>query len=197
MNDASSGKKNSTPFVVYLPLIVLAIVWFQNQKDEEQRSDPAPAPSQVTEGQAEQQIPSVDETKPPSETEDYLTENSPDVFVSPAGLVYRSGSTHGHRLKHVMQHAEDDLSKPIHGVFIGSQTDILLLIDEAYELAQERGPPDVEQKQERGRTVITVNLKRKIGYTGGQAGQRDNQPPCHTLKLVLEDKNVITAYPVK
>lgn len=197
MNDASSGKKNTTPFVVYLPLIVLAIVWFQKQKDEEQRPDPAPAPSQVTEGQAEQQIPSVNEPIPSSETEDYLTETSPDVLVSPAGLVYRSGSAHGHRLKHVIQHAQEDLSKPIHGVFIGSQTDILRLIDEAYELSQQRGPPDVEQKQERGRTVITVNLKRKIGYTGGEAGQRDDQPPCRKLKLVLEDKNVITAYPVK
>ena len=39
---------------------------------------------------------------------DLLTEIRPDVFQSPAGLVYTPGSRHGHRLAHVMAHAHDD-----------------------------------------------------------------------------------------
>ena len=48
-----------------------------------------------------------------------------NVFRSTAGLIYRPGSRDEHRLKHLLKHAKDDLSKPIHGVFSGDRDTIL------------------------------------------------------------------------
>lgn len=119
------------------------------------------------------------------------------VFESTAGLLYVKGSADGHRLKHVMQHANDDLSKPKHGVFEGDRDQILAVIDEAYEKTK-KGGKDVRKSDEDGRTVYIVNLGRKIGYVGGQSGERTGNPDCRYVQLVLEDENVvITAYPTK
>lgn len=119
------------------------------------------------------------------------------VFESTAGLLYVKGSADGHRLKHVMQHAKDDLSKPKHGVFEGDRDQILAVIDEAYEKTK-KGGKDVRKNDQGGRTVFIVNLGRKIGYVGGSSGERAGNPDCRYVQLVLEDENVvITAYPTK
>lgn len=118
------------------------------------------------------------------------------VFESTAGLRYVPGSADSHRLKHVMQHAKDDLSKSKHGVFEGAEDEILAVIDKAYEEAK-KGGKDVRKSQQDERTVYIVNLGRKIGYVGGSFGKRDGNPDCHYLQLVLEDENVITAYPTR
>lgn len=119
------------------------------------------------------------------------------VFESTAGLQYVPGSADTHRLKHIMQHAKDDLSKPKHGVFEGDRDKILAVIDEAYEKAK-IGGKDVRKSLQNERTVFTVNLDRKIGYVGGSSGKRDGNPDCRFLQLVLEDENVvITAYPTR
>ncbi|MEM9411611.1 MAG: hypothetical protein AAGA30_10885, partial [Planctomycetota bacterium] len=116
---------------------------------------------------------------------------------SPAGLVY--GESKGeHRVDHVMRHAEDDKNRPVHSVFSGSKEEILKLIDEAYE--------QIKRKSNRVRTTEdprldfraehTVDMKRKIGYLGGQRGRRENYPPRSKLTLVLDNgKFVVTAYP--
>jgi hypothetical protein len=124
-----------------------------------------------------------------------LREVRKDVFESTAGLIYKRGGAEGHRIDHVLQHAVDDPDKPVHGVFRGDREIILALIDEAYQIAQERGPPDVTQDQDGNRTAYTIDLGRDIGYGGGQSGARKRNPPLSHLKLVLEGKNVITAYP--
>jgi hypothetical protein len=124
-----------------------------------------------------------------------LREIRSDVFESTAGLVYKRGGAEGHRIDHVLQHAVDDPDKPVHGVFRGDRETILALIDEAYQIAQERGPPDVTREQDGNRTAYTIDLGRDIGYGGGQSGARKRNPPLSHLKLVLEGKNVITAYP--
>ena len=119
------------------------------------------------------------------------------VFESTAGLLYVKGSADGHRLKHVMQHAKDDLSKPKHGVFEGDRDQILAVIDEAYEKTK-KGGKDVRKSEQDGRTVYIVNLGRKIGYVGGSSGERSGNPDCRYVQLVLEDENVvITAYPTR
>jgi len=119
------------------------------------------------------------------------------VFESTAGLRYVPGSADGHRLKHVMKHAKDDLSKPKHGVFEGDQGQILAVIDEAYEKTK-KGGKDVRNSKEGARTVYIVNLGRKIGYVGGSSGERSGNPDCRYVQLVLEDENVvITAYPTR
>ena len=126
-----------------------------------------------------------------------LREIRNNVFESTAGLRYVPGSADGHRLKHVMHHAKDDLSKPKHGVFEGDRDQILAVIDEAFEKTK-KGGKDVRKSDEGERTVYIVNLGRKIGYVGGQSGERSGNPDCRYVQLVLEDDNVvITAYPTK
>jgi hypothetical protein len=125
-----------------------------------------------------------------------LVETQPDVWTSPAGLLYLPGSEQGHRLKHVLRHARDDPNRPgQHGVF--DQTDlssVVALIDEAYQQAV-RGWR-TQTKFDRRRTVHTVDLQRRIGFVGGQAGRQRGHPSARHLRLVLEEREVITAYPV-
>lgn len=123
-----------------------------------------------------------------------LTPIGRDSFESTAGLIYRPERSE-HRIDHVMHHATDDRTKPVHGVFDGTRDEILALIDEAYMLAQSRGPPQVIIEEQGDRQTITVNLNRKIGYMGGESGARRGHPPLKMIKLVLEDRDLITAYP--
>jgi hypothetical protein len=126
-----------------------------------------------------------------------LREIRENVLESIAGLLYVPGSADDHRLSHVMQHAKDDLTKPIHGVFEGDRDQIVAIIDEAFQLAQ-KGGSDVRSEKQNDRRVYTVNLRKKIGYMGGSEGDRKGNPECRYLRIVLEDENiVISAYPVK
>lgn len=118
-----------------------------------------------------------------------------DVYQSAAGLIYRPGSEDGHRIDHVMHHGEDDLDKPVHGVFDGDKDQILAVIDEAWQIAQKNGPPQVRIEEQGDRTIYTVMMNRKIGFKGGQAGQRQRNPALKRIKLILEGHDVITAYP--
>ena len=94
-----------------------------------------------------------------------------------------------------MEHSQDIPDKPTHGVFEGTKDEIFALIDEAYELAKKRGPPQVVIEDEGDRTTYTVNLNRKIGHGGGQSGARRRNPPLKFVKIVLEGDEVITAFP--
>ena len=111
-------------------------------------------------------------------------------YESTAGLLHSQ-----YRIDHVMEHGRDNTDKPSHGVFEGTQEEILALIDEAYLMAQKRGPPQVVIEDQGERTTYTVNMNRKIGREGGQSGARRRNPPLKMVKIVLEDKEVITAYP--
>jgi len=127
---------------------------------------------------------------------DLLTEIRPDVFRSPAGLVYTPGSRHGHRLAHVMAHAHDEPERPgPHGVFESKdQTQVVRLVDEAYQLTQQgRGDPTGTDSE---RQVWTVDMRRDIGFVGGQVGRQRGHPRCHELRIVLEGTRVVTAFPV-
>lgn len=126
-----------------------------------------------------------------------LTEIRRRVYESTAGLIYLPGSADGHRLDHVMQHAEDDTSKRIHGVFEGDRDAILATIDEAFEKSR-KGGRDIRTEDQNGRTVLTVRMSRKIGHMGGEEGQRQRNPECRYLRMVLENGNeVVSAYPTK
>lgn len=124
-----------------------------------------------------------------------LTELADGVKRSTAGLLYTPGSREGHRLTHVLRHGDDQPSRPgLHGVFDGDADDLLAVIDEAYLLVQ-AGSPQVQTRHERQRTVHEVNLRRRIGFVGGQEGGRRGNPPATRVRLVLEDDRVITAFP--
>ncbi|MCO6455524.1 MAG: hypothetical protein J5I93_09530 [Pirellulaceae bacterium] len=124
-----------------------------------------------------------------------LTELPGDVWRSPGGLLYGPGSREGHRLRHVLRHARDDPDRPgEHGVFDGDQAAIVALIDEAYARS-EQGAGRVER--DGPRSVVTVDLQRRVGYVGGQVGRRQGHPATRHVRLVLEGRNVITAYPLR
>lgn len=126
-----------------------------------------------------------------------LKEIEDNVFESTAGLVYVPGGAEGHRLKHIMQHAKDNPSKPVHGVFDGDRDQILAVIDEAFMKAK-KGGSDVRSEKQNGRRVYTVNLRRRIGQVGGSEGERQGHPDCRFVRMVLENENeVITVFPSK
>jgi hypothetical protein len=96
-----------------------------------------------------------------------------------------------------MQHAKDNPSKPVHGVFDGDRDEILAVIDEAF-MKTKKGGSDVRSEKQNGRRVYTVNLRRRIGQVGGSEGERQGHPDCRFVRIVLENENeVISAYPSK
>ena len=125
-----------------------------------------------------------------------LKEIGRDRYESTAGLVYTSGSQHGHRLKHVMYHTQDVPDRAgQHGVFDANDQDsVVKLLDEAYLMA--KSGKNTQKQQEQDRTVYTVNMGRRIGYVGGQSGNRKNHPETRHIRMVLEGQRVITAFPV-
>jgi len=126
-----------------------------------------------------------------------LKELRNNVYESTAGLIYLPGSADGHRLRHVMKHAKDDPQKEIHGVFDGDRDEVLTAIDEAFTKAK-KGGSDVRSEKQNDRRIYTINLRRRIGQMGGQQGERQGNPECRYLRIVLEnDIEVISAYPTK
>lgn len=118
-----------------------------------------------------------------------------DEFRSTAGLMYLPGSADKHRLLHVLKHASDNPSKPVHGVFDGDRPKILAWIDRTY-LMGKKGEKGVRVEEERGRTVYTAHLNERVGYVGGQKGKRNGNKECRYLRLVIQNGNeVVTAYP--
>lgn len=126
----------------------------------------------------------------------HLKETSPSTFVSPAGLVYKRGSQQGHRLEHLMTHAEDQPQRPgSHGVFEPNDPlEVVQVVDEAFRLAQLG--KQTRRRVEEGRTIYTVDLGRPIGYVGGESGARRRHPRARHVRLIVEGNEFITAFPV-
>lgn len=118
------------------------------------------------------------------------------TYTSPQGLVYTMGPNQEHRLEHLFRHAEDQPDRPgRHGVFDGSPDEILQRLDQAYKLVKFKSS-DVRREPDGQRTAYTINMKKRVGYIGGQTGQRQDHPVARKIKLVLEGVRVITAYPL-
>ncbi|MGL4514243.1 MAG: hypothetical protein ACRCT8_14220 [Lacipirellulaceae bacterium] len=118
-------------------------------------------------------------------------------FDSPGGLRYTRGSQHGHRLAHLMAHTRDEPNRAgQHGVFDDDEpTKVVALVDEAY--AQALSGRQTRTEREGERTVYTVNLGRRVGYIGGDSGNRRGMPAANHLRLVVESNRLITAFPVR
>ena len=124
-----------------------------------------------------------------------LHEISNDQYLSPAGLIYGPGSAEGHRLDHLQRHVKDQPKRPgKHGVFDGGMQGALKTIDDAYQRAQKQ--QRTTKTVDRNRTIYTVDLGKRIGFVGGQDGGRRRNPMARRVRLVLEGKRVITAYPM-
>ncbi len=118
-------------------------------------------------------------------------------FLSPAGLIYGMGPRGEHRIQHIMRHAKDDPSRPIHGVFDAhDEQQVLQLIDEAYRLVI-ADSPRVRRDQSGDREELTIDMQKRIGYIGGRDGKRRGHPACQRLRLIVEGQRVITAYPYR
>lgn len=186
-----------SPRTVLGILGIVALLLF-SQKYDEKNPEVHDLKSEITSQSRRENSHNQSKVLSSSTTSDrFLEEIRENVFQSPAGLIYQTGSADGHRLQHVLQHARDDLDKPVHGVFTGSREEILALLDEVWTLSQERGPPFVEQTTQGRRLIVTANLEREIGYVGGQSGKRQGNPLCRKVRLVLEETRVITAYPMR
>ncbi len=131
------------------------------------------------------------------ELDQILHSNSRQTYESPAGLRYTRGSQHGHRLKHLLAHAADQADRPgQHGVFDSAKPEeIVALVDEAYRQAQ--AGRDVREEREGERTIYAVDFGRRIGYIGGESGNRRNRPAARHLRLVIEGHNFVTAFPYR
>lgn len=118
-------------------------------------------------------------------------------YRSPAGLVYGPGSAHGHRFDHVMAHGEDEPDRVgQHGVFDpGDPRTVIATIDEAY--SQALADRDTETERDDRRTIYAVDLRRPVGYIGGQSGARKGHPTARRVKLVVEGERLITAFPIQ
>lgn len=131
------------------------------------------------------------------ELSDVLTETGRDTYRSTAGLRYTRGSQHGTRLAHLMSHTRDESDRVgQHGVFDSDDpATVVRLVDEAYvkALAGEDSKSDREGDQ----TVYMIDMKRRVGYVGGQSGNRRGKPPAHYIRLVVQGDRLITAFPVR
>ena len=136
------------------------------------------------------------ESRAQSEDQEFLKPIGGGKLESPAGLIYGRGGGGEHRVDHVMKHIRDDPTRPSHGVFQGDKETVLKLLDEAYEMVQD-GSKYVKSEESRGNTAYTISMGRKIGYEGGQKGQRNGNRGLKSIRLVLDGNRVITAYPYR
>jgi len=152
-----------------------------------QRSTPRPSPANGA----------VDSAVDPAELDHILGSNSNRVYTSPAGIRYTRGSTHGHRLKHLMAHATDQPNRQgSHGVFDANEpAEVVELIDEAYQQALS-GQSTKTTREDNG-TKYEVNMGRRIGYVGGKSGarRRPPNPAARRIRLIMDGDRFITAFP--
>jgi hypothetical protein len=125
----------------------------------------------------------------------FLQEIGKDRYRSPAGLVYGRGSEEGHRLKHLERHLADQPTRPgPHGVFDGDMPQVLRWIDEAYSKAL-KGDRMAKKYKEDDSTVYEFTFSKPIGYMGGSAGKRKNNPSVQSIRIVARGQDLITAFP--
>ncbi len=120
-----------------------------------------------------------------------------DRYESPAGLIYAPGSEEGHRLAHIAKHLEDQPERPgSHGVFEGDMASFLVAIDDAYKRARGHAK-GTKSRVEDGMTVYEAPFDQTIGYLGGTEGARKRNPKLKKMRLVIRDRNLITAFPIQ
>jgi hypothetical protein len=112
-------------------------------------------------------------------------------------LIYAPGSEEGHRLDHIAKHLRDEPDRPgSHGVFDGDMSAFLVAIDDAYKRAKGHAK-GTKIRDDDGATILEAPFDQPIGYLGGTEGARRKYPKLKRMRIVLRDRNLITAFPVQ
>ncbi|WP_157432860.1 polymorphic toxin-type HINT domain-containing protein [Actinomadura rifamycini] len=104
---------------------------------------------------------------------------------SPAKLVYRPGSRHGHRLRHIQAHGDRapvDPSKTVHSRFNTHGRELFRLIDDAWEIRASG-----TKTTRNGTDEYVIPMNRVVGTQGEKA-----------VRIIVEEDtgNILTAHPV-
>ena len=212
MNDKAKSTKLDLQKIVLISLIlaVAGYQWYQNNYPADPSVEVVTDRSRTFSDEEFQVNVPADKVTDRSVTEDsnakplskslkpaapFLKSAGGKNLKSPAGLIYGMGSGGEHRTDHVLRHSHDDTTRPTHGVFYAQGDEVFQLIDEAYALVK-RNSNRVKSERSNGKMAHVINMKRKIGFKGGQSGKRANNPVLYKIKLILVGNNrVITAYP--
>lgn len=206
MNNSNPRNKKSIGTTILILVVGLAYLaakpklekWLEtelpggnNNQAAVQEHSPGPTSNSTNSGSAAESNNS-EGTSTSNQSGQVLTRVGRD-FKSKEGLVYRAGNNReGH--DHVLLHAKDNLSKPVHGVF-EDKSQVFALVDEAYKKIKS-GSRDVQTDKQGSKTAYTVKMGRRTGYKGGRNGKQQGHPKLTRLKLILVEGNrVITAYP--
>jgi hypothetical protein len=104
------------------------------------------------------------------------------TWVSRGGLRYGADPNFGNRVRHLLNHASDIPTRPgRHGVFDAGRRGVLGVVDEAWAIAQ-RGGSGVSVSTQGARTVYTVDMGRRVGFVGGQAGAAAGNPAASSSR---------------
>lgn len=207
-----SALRGRRPASVLLTILVLAVAYWTGAIPSGSFDGPRPAPSapavaddtQTSPGESPAELSAESSaadrraSDPASQEEllyGLLRKVSANDYLSPAGLIYGSGSEQGHRLEHLRRHTVDDPGRNgPHGVFDGGMEGALKTIDLAYE--QANTGQRTNRQVEDDRIIYTVDLGKRVGYVGGREGQRRRHPMARRVRMVLEGKRLVTAFPL-
>ena len=117
-----------------------------------------------------------------------------DSYVSEGGLAYPPDpGRFASRADHVLAHTQDDLSRPLHGIFdvASDPCRVFDLLDEVWTRIDEG------EGRRCGDGCYDVDLDRSVGFVGGTQGAADDHPHTTWVRIVVENgDDVITAYPI-
>ena len=118
-----------------------------------------------------------------------------DVWVSQKGLKYIINYSGESRIKHVLRHTQDNVNKPIHGVF-DDPNNVFGIIDEAWQKKIDDGLIPDPNLSSNAEDVFIVNLNRRIGWEGGSVGAGRLIDAEHVVIVVKKGtKDVVSSYP--
>jgi hypothetical protein len=74
--------------------------------------------------------------------------------------------------------------------------EFLVAIDDAYKRAKGHAK-GTKSRVEDGATILEAPFDKPIGYLGGTEGARRKNPKLKRMRIVLRDRNLITAFPIQ
>jgi hypothetical protein len=132
-----------------------------------------------------------------------------DRWVSPADLQYKTRLDGENSLLHMMRHGEDDLSKPVHGIFNGGREKAPRIVDIAFRKILNNPSDIILVSEETKRSGVykkyivdmrsNYSLDDPVGFIGGRSQQNKNPKlkACF-MEVIIKDGHILeTAYPYR